>query len=120
MNAYDIYKYIETIVFILYLIFFFMSVQVWFMWKDADKSELKDFINRSFIMKNYAYLFAALIFSMIHEFLEGVSLPDSMVYFELLEMLTTLSLVLLGYEWYSLFKKCAHKKPPQEITANFL
>lgn len=115
MNDYDIYRYIETIVFILYLIFIFMSVQVWFLWKDVDKSELKDIINGTFIKKNYTYLFAAIIFSMIHEFLEGASLPDTMVYFELLEMLTTLSLVLLGYEWYSLFKKCAHKKPPQEL-----
>lgn len=117
MNGYDIYKSIETIVFMLYLIFFFMSVQVWFMWKDIDKSELKDFIKGSFIKKNYAYLFASIIFSMIHEFFEGTTLPNTMVYFELFEMLTTLSLVLLGYEWYSLFKRCAHKKLPQEFTS---
>jgi hypothetical protein len=116
MNNYDIYKYEEFIIFMLYLIFFFISVHVWFLWKNIDKGELKRFINGSFIKKNYAYLSAAIIFSMIHEFVEGATVSDTVEYFELLEMLTTLSLVLLGYEWYSLFKRCAHKKLSQEFT----
>lgn len=119
MNEYNIYKYIEFIIFSLYLIFIFLSIQIWFLWKDIDKKELeiKTFINESFFKKNCIYVFAFSIFFMIHEFLEGTTLPNATIYFEFFEMLGFISIVLFAYDWYTVLKTSAHKKSlPQELT----
>lgn len=119
MNAYDIYKYIEFIIFSLYLVFIFISIQILFLWKDIDKKKLqiKNFINDSFFKKNFIYVFLFGLFFLIHEFFEGLNLPDSMIFFEFLEMLALISLVLFARDWYAVLKTCAHKKSlPQELT----
>ncbi len=119
MNAYDIYKYIEFIIFSLYLVFIFLSIQIWFLWKDIDRRRLqiKDFISDSFFRKNFIYVFLFGLFFLVHEFLEGLNLPDSMIFFEFLEMLALVSLVLFVHDWYDVLKTCANKKSlPQELT----
>jgi hypothetical protein len=118
MNAFTIYRYVEFITFMLYLIFIFISIQIWFLWKDINKNRmtLNTFVNDSFFKKNCFYVFLFSIFFMIHEFLEDISFPDSMVYFEFLDMLTILSLLLFAYLWYSVLKTCASKKTlPKEL-----
>ncbi|VVB85377.1 Uncharacterised protein [uncultured archaeon] len=119
MNAYDIYKYIEFIIFSLYLIFIFLLIQILFLWKDIDrrKLQIKDFINDSFFKKNFIYIFLFGLFFLVHEFFEGINLPNSMVFFEFLEMLALINLVLFARDWYAVLKTCAHKKSlPQELT----
>ncbi len=119
MNAYDIYNYIEFIIFSLFLIFIFLSIQIWFLWKDIDRRRLqiKDFISDSFFKKNFIYVFLFGLLFLVHEFLEGINLPDSMVFFEFLEMLALISLVLFAHDWYAVLKACANKKSlPQELT----
>ncbi len=119
MNAYDIYKYIEFIIFSLYLVFVFLSIQILFLWKDIDKRKLqiKNFINDSFFKKNFIYVFLFGLFFLVHEFFEGINLPNSMVFFEFFEMLALISLVLFARDWYALLKTCANKKSlPQELT----
>ena len=118
MNEYTLYKSIELVIFSLFLLFVFLSVQIWFLWKDIDKNEIeiKTFINESFFKKNCAYVFSFSIFFIIHELLEGTGLPNAMIYFEFFEMLTFASLLLFAYEWYGVLKTCAHKKAlPQEL-----
>lgn len=111
MNGYDIYRYIEFIIFSSYLVFIFLSIQIWFLWKDIDKTELKSKIfSESFIKKSYAYVFISVMFFVIHEFLEGTIMPNATVYLEFFEMLALISLVLFAYEYYRILKKCAHKK----------
>lgn len=119
MNEYDIYKYIEFIIFSLYLFFIFLSIQIWLLWKDIDKKELKitTFINESFFKKNCAYVFSFSMFFLVHEFLEGTTLPDAVIYFEFFEILALIGLVLFAYEWYGVLKTCTHKKSlPRELT----
>lgn len=119
MNEYDIYKYIEFVIFSLYLIFIFLSVHIWLAWRDVDKNDLKinTFVSESFFKKNYAYVFSFSIFFMIHEYIEGTTLPNAMVYFEFFEMLALVSLVLFTYQWYIVLKTCTHKKSlTQELT----
>lgn len=119
MNEYDIYKYIEFVIFSLYLIFIFLSIHIWLAWRDVDKNELKinTFVNESFFKKNCAYVFSFSIFFTIHEYIEGTTLPNAMVYFEFFEMLALVSLVLFAYHWYIVLKTCTHKKSlPQELT----
>lgn len=119
MNEYDIYKYIEFIIFSLYLFFIFLSIQIWLLWKDIDKKELKitTFINESFFKKNCAYVFSFSMFFLVHEFLEGTTFPDAVIYFEFFEILALISLVLFAYEWHGVLKACMHKKSlPRELT----
>lgn len=119
MNEYAINKYIEFIIFSLYLIFIFLAIQIWLLWKDIDKKELKitTFINESFFKKNCAYVFSFSMFFLIHEFLEGITLPNAMIYFEFFEILALISLVLFAYEWYGVLKACTRKKSlPRELT----
>ncbi len=119
MNGYEVYKVIEFIIFSLYLAFIFLSVQIWFLWRDVNKNELnvKNFVNESFFKKNCILVFSFSIFFIIHELIEESSLPNSMIYFEFFEMLGFISIVLFAYDWYSVLKISIHKKSlPLELT----
>ncbi|MCZ7358272.1 MAG: hypothetical protein O8C65_15235 [Candidatus Methanoperedens sp.] len=53
---------------------------------------------------------------MIHEFFEGISLADSVVYFEFFDMLAVFGLLLFAHQWYTVLKACASKKSlPKEL-----
>ncbi len=121
MNEYNIYKYIEFIIFISYLVFIFLSIQIWLLWKDIDKTDLniRSFVTDFFFKRNFVYVFSFSIFFMIHEFLEAFALPNAMLYFEFFEMLALFSLLLFAYDWYSVLKTCANKRSlPQELIEN--
>ena len=116
---YDILEYINFILFPLYLIFIFLSIQIWLLWKDIDKNELeiKTFIDEPFFKKNFTYMFSFSIFFMIHEFSGGTTLPNALVYSEFSGMLALISLVLFAYEWYGMLRTIAPKKSlPRELT----
>lgn len=111
MENYDI---TEFIIFSLYLMFIFLAVQIWLLWKDVDKNELRiSFASESFFKKNCAYVFSFSIFFMIHKFAEGAGV----VSFGFFEMLALVSLVLFAHQWYGMLKICTHKKSlPGELT----
>lgn len=114
MSDYDISKYIEFITFSSYLIFIFLSVQIWLLWKDADKNELKlGFVSEAFFRKNCAYLFSFSLFSMVHFFEEAAS----STFYNVLEMLAIVSLVLFAYSWHNALKACAKKSLPGELIS---
>lgn len=117
-NYIDIfYNYMETFIFTLYLIFIFLCIQIWFLWKDIDKNELKikQFFNDSFFTKNCIYVFSFSVFFIIQGFPDGVTIPGA--YLKILEMLALVGLVLFVYEWYSMLETCTHKRSlPQELT----
>jgi len=119
LNEYDIYKIIEFIIFSLYLAFIFLSIHIWLLWRDIDKNKLnvKVFVSEPFFKKNCLYVLSFSVFFMIHEIIEGTSLPNAMVYFEFFEMLGFISIVLFSYDWYAILKTSASKKSlPQELT----
>ncbi len=122
MNSYHIYKLIEIITFNLFLVFIFLSVQIWLLWRDINKKELKldTFINEAFFKRNCIYIFSFSLSLIIHEFFEGMAIPNAMIYFEFLELLTIGILVLFTHSWYRVLKTCPHKKfLAQELTAVF-
>jgi hypothetical protein len=101
------------------LVFIFLAVQIWLLWRDIDKSELKitTFVNESFFKKNCAYVFSFSIFFILHEFFEGITLPGAVLYFEFFEVLALVSLVLFAYGWYGVLKAGTRKKPlHRELT----
>lgn len=109
----------EFIIFSLYLIFIFLSIQIWFSWKHVDKKELKlgIFIDEPFFKRIWIYVFLFSISFMLHEFLEGINMPGTMIYFELFELLGYISIVLFAYEWYIVLRRSVRKKSlPQELT----
>ena len=112
MNEYTIYKYMEFLIFSIYLIFIYLLVQIWFLWKDIEKSEffLKSLANESFFRKNCVYVFLFSSFFIIHEFFEGLKLPNSLVFFEFLEMMAIVTLLLFAYNWYIVLKPFAKKQ----------
>lgn len=62
-------------------------------------------------------MFLASVFFMIHEVIEGTSLPNAAVYFEFFELLAYIGLVFFTYEWYLVLKVSANKKSlPQELS----
>ena len=118
LNEYDLYKFMELIMFALYLVFIFLSIQIFFLWKDLNKTELKvkSFMNDSFFKRNSIYVFSFSIFFMLHEILEGTSLPNAMLYFEFLEILGLSCLVIFAHGWYRALKASVKKKPiPREL-----
>jgi len=113
----NIYKYIEPFILSLYLIFIFLSIQIWFLWKDIDKNEsrIKSFFDDSFFTKNCMYVYSFSVYFIIHGFIDLASVPGD--YLKTLEMLTLISLVLFTYDWYSMLEKCANKRTlPQEFA----
>ncbi len=116
MNQYDIYKIIEFIIFLSYLIFIFLSIQIWFLWKNRDELKLRSGIDGSFIRRNYIYLSMSILFLMIHELFESAGLPYSTDLFELSEMIGLIFLVLVVYEWYRIFKKSVETKPDTRLV----
>ena len=100
----------------LYLIFIFLSVQIWFVWKDIDKEALKNslIISGSFFKRNCIYVYCFSIFIFIHGFLDDNVSP--LVFIRLLGMLTFFCLVLFTYDWYAMLTACVSKKSiPQEL-----
>ncbi len=65
-------------------------------------------------------MFLASIFFMIHEVIEGTSLPNAAVYFEFFELLAYISLLLFTYKWYLVLKLSANKKSPTQELLNLL
>ena len=118
MNDYILYKYLEFFIFALYLIFVFLLAQIWFLWKDVEKKEsnFRSIITESFFKKNCIYVFLFSTFFMAHEFFEGLNIPGTMVFFELLDTIAMVILVLLAYNWYITLKSCVPKK---SITKEF-
>ena len=55
------------------------------------------------------------IFFMMHEFIEGIDVRNSYLYFELFELLGFICIVSFLYKWHSTLKTCTHKKPVQDI-----
>jgi hypothetical protein len=112
INEYTIYKYIEFSIFALYLVLIFLFVQIWFSWKDIDKKELmlKSIVDESFFKKNCVYIFLFTFLPLVHEILEGTSIPNIIVFLEFFEFLALIALVLFVYNWYNVLKTCANKK----------
>lgn len=108
-----IYKILEYITFSLYLFFIFISVQIWFLWKDIRKDDLKSsyLFSESFFRKNSIYVFSFSTFFIIRdlEFVDGN-------YFGVINMLALLSIVLFAFGWYKTLKPHSKKKIlPQEF-----
>ena len=111
-----IYKYIQSLIFSLYLVFIFLSIQIWFLWNDINKNELKvkSFFNDSFFRKICIYVYSFSVFFIAQGFSDGAALPRA--YLKALEILTLTSLVLFTYEWYSHLETYASRKAlPQEL-----
>jgi len=120
INEYTIYKLLEFSIFALYLVLIFLFVQIWFSWKDIDKKDLmlKSIIDESFFKKNCIYIFLFTFLPLVHEFFEGTSLPNLIVYLEVFEFLGLICLLLFVYNWYSVLKTCAKKKSlPKELAS---
>src|SRR3990170_8420148 len=89
-----LYIYFEPLKFSLYLVFIFLSVQIWFLWKDVDKdgSKIRSFFDESFFIKNCIYVYSFSVYFIIHGFTDGTNIPVN--YLRALEMLTLTSLIL--------------------------
>lgn len=120
MDGYRIYMIIEFMMFSTYLIFAYLAIQIMLLWKDVDRSRLKleSFFSDSFFKKNSVYIFLLVIFLIIHEFTEGISFSYSYIYFETLELLTTICVVLFTHAWYSALRPFAKKTIPQQLLGN--
>ncbi len=113
-----IYKFMEFIIFSSYLIFIFLSVQIWYLWKDIDKKELKlhTFINEDFYIKNCVYVFFFTLLFMIHEFYDEITMHNLILYFKFFDMLAFVSVSLFAYHWYNALKTCPNRKSlPREL-----
>ena len=113
----EYYIYAEPFIIMLYLVFTFLSIQIWFLWKDIDMSELdlRSFINDSFFTRNCIYVYCFSMFFFGNSFFYGTGVPD--VYFKALKVLALFGLVLFTYDWYSLLEPCATRKSlPQELV----
>lgn len=110
----EYFKYIDTVLFTLYLIFIYLSVQIWFIWKDVDKNELKlKIIDGYFFKKNCLYVFSLSLFFIVPELIKEMNIPYIN---DLLNIVTLATLVLFTYGWHKMLKSSSHRKSlPQEF-----
>ncbi len=94
----------------LYLIFIYLSVQIWFVWKDLDLNDLNksSFFSDSFFIKNCIYVYSFSVFIIANAFLDET--VSSVTYFKFLGVLALSGLVLFTYDWYSMLSMCASRK----------
>lgn len=107
-----IYMVIEYVIFTLYLVFIFLSVQIWFLWKDInkDKLEFRHFASESFFRKNSIYVFSFSTFLIIRDF-EFINEASG-----IFDMMALISILLFTYSWYSTLKPYANRKTlPREF-----
>jgi Na+-driven multidrug efflux pump len=112
-NVYNIIKYIEFLIVIFYLIFIFLSIQILLLWDDIYEKELKlkNIVNDSFFKRSCAYIFFFSMFFVIQQYFEGISTPNSIIYYKSFVMLALFSLVLFAYQWYNVLKAPIDKIP---------
>lgn len=120
MNEYIIYKYLEFLILSVYLIMIFLSVQIWLIWQNIDKNELRSsvFITAPFIKTNFIIVFLVSIFFIMHEFIEETKLSNSYLIFEFSELMGFILFLYITYKWYSILKTCVIKQPINEILLN--
>jgi hypothetical protein len=109
-----IIQYSEPLVLILYLVLVFLSIQIWFLWRDVDRNELKIIISDSFFKKNCVYVFSFSSIFLFFGFWDGLL---SITYLKIFQMLAPFCLILFAYDWYQIIKRCTNKKTlPIELT----
>lgn len=101
-----IYGVIDYVIFPLYLVFVFLSIQIWFLWKDIDKEKFKFrlLVSQSFFRKNSVFVFSFSTFFMLREF-EFIE-----IYSGIFDMMALISIILFTYSWYSTLKPFAVRK----------
>lgn len=114
LNQGVIHIIMKSIVYILYLFFIFLSIQICILWVYIDKKIVKSIITGSFLRKNLLYLLSFLVFSLLYDMPEGIKEFD--IYFMILRILSPLALVLVSYEWYGKLRPCVSKLLPRELT----
>lgn len=106
--------FIDSFLFISYLFFIFLSIQIFFLWKDVDKITKDLIVTESVVKKNCMYaIFLSLnvIFFSLFEVLNQFE-----TYFGILRMLAPAILIIFSYEWYSRLKPHVTKFLPLELT----
>lgn len=112
-NEIIIYKIIDSLIYILYLSFVFLSIQILFLWRDIDKELARSIITRPFLRKNCLY-FSFGIFFIFSDLSDGIKQFDA--YSGILEALVPFTLVLVSYEWYRKLRPMVYKLLPEELT----
>lgn len=114
----EYFNYTDSILFSLYLIFIFLSVQIWFIWKDIDKNELRlKIMDGFFFKKNCVFVFSLSLFFIVPEFIKEMNIPYIL---ELFNIAVLVTLVLFTYEWHKLLSSSSHRKSlPHELFKIF-
>ena len=120
MNEYIIYKYLEFLIFFIYFIMIFLSIQIWLIWQNIDRNELRSrvFITDPFIRNNIIVVFLVSFFFIMHEFFEETKLSNSYLVFEFSELIGFILILYITYMWHSILKSCVIKQPINEILLN--
>ncbi|PWB56993.1 MAG: hypothetical protein C3F06_00440 [Candidatus Methanoperedenaceae archaeon] len=120
MNEILIYKYLEFLIFAIYFIMIFLSIQIWLIWQNIDKNEFRSrvFITDPFIKNNIIVVFLMSFFFIMHEFFEETKLSNSYLVFEFSELMGFILILYITYMWYSILKTCVIKQPINEILLN--
>ncbi len=114
LDKYIINKFIESFVFVSYLFLIFLSIKIFFLWKNVDKNTKNLIVTDSFVQKNCLYALFLSLFVIIFCFSENIMQFDT--YFGILKMLAPAILITFSYEWYIRLKPCVSKLLPIELT----
>jgi hypothetical protein len=113
-EQYIITKFIESFIFISYLFFIFLSIQIFFLWKDVDRNTKELIVTDSFVKRNCLYALFLSLIVIIFSFFQSIIQFDT--YFGMLKMLEPAILIAFSYEWYIRLKPCVSKLLPIELT----
>jgi hypothetical protein len=113
-GQYIINKFIESFIFISYLFFIFLSIQICFLWKDVDKNMKDLIVTDTFVKRNCLYALFLSLIVIIFSFFQSIIQFDT--YFGILKMLAPAILIAFSYEWYIRLRPRVSKLLPIELT----
>lgn len=113
-GQYIITKFIESFIFMSYLFFIFLSIQIFFLWKDVDKNNKDLIVTDSFVKRNCLYALFLSLIVIIFSFFQSIIQFDT--YFGMLKMLAPAILIVFSYEWYIRLRPRVSKLLPIELT----
>jgi hypothetical protein len=114
IDQYIINKFIESFIFVSYLFFTFISIQIFLLWKDVDKNIKELIVTDSFVQKNCLYALFLSLIVIIFSFFKNILQFES--YFGIIKIMAPIILIAFSYEWYIRLKPRVSKLLPIELT----
>ena len=121
----SLFRFIQTIIFILILFAVYLAVQITLIWtflKKGCTNSDQIISNKGSFLRNTIFIFIAGFFMLLHEFFEGFGENADDTTYEFFELMALLGLTLFMLEWHTILKNLKRKQKTEirQRTSNLM